>query len=232
MKTGAAPDARMENAMDFAQLVSEPLHEQAYAALRAALRTGRFKPGQSMTIRGLGASLGISATPVREALQRLIAEGALEFAPNRTIRVPEMTRARFDEITAIRIRLEPLAAVAAAPSADEALFARLETLSAAMHGAIAEGRFADYLFDNQRFHFALYETAAMPYLLQLIGLCWLQTGPWLNMLAHEGRFHSIANHEHDAMIAALRRGDADALARSVEKDIRDAAEVLVSQLAQ
>ncbi|MFC4623994.1 GntR family transcriptional regulator [Daeguia caeni] len=218
--------------MDFVQLTSEPLHEQAYNALRNALRMGRFMPGQTMTTRGLGASLGISATPVREALQRLIAEGALELLPNRSIRVPEMTRARFSEITEIRCRLEPLAASSAVNAVSESLLQQLVNLRVSMHVAITEGRFSDYLADNQSFHFAIYAAAGMPYLLQLIGLCWLQTGPWLNMLAHEGRFHAIANDEHDVMIAALRNKDVEALAAAVEKDIREASQVLMLHLPQ
>ncbi len=216
--------------MDFAQLTSEPLHEQAYAALRKALLMGRFTPGQSVTIRGLGASLGISATPVREALQRLIAEGALEFAANRTVQVPVMTRARFAEITAIRLRLEPLAGEAAITHADAALCARLEELDRRMLASISEGRFSDYLADNQSFHFLIYESAGQPFLQQLIGLCWLRTGPWLNRLADEGRFHVIANEEHGHMIAALRGQNRAAISAALAKDIRDAAEVLATHL--
>lgn len=216
--------------MDFDRLNAEPLHEQAYATLRRALRSGRFQPGQSVTIRGLGKSLGISATPVREALQRLIAEHALEFAPNRTIRVPVMTRARFGEITEIRCRLEGLAAASATAVADETLCARLDQMNARMHEAIAEGRFPDYLADNESFHFALYERAPTPYLHQLIGLCWLQTGPWLNRLANEGRFRSIANHEHEVVIAGLRARDPGAVSAAIERDIRDAAAVLIDLL--
>lgn len=216
--------------MDFAQLTAEPLHEQAYSALRNALLMGRFTPGQSVTIRGLGARLGISATPVREALQRLIAEGALELAANRTVQVPVMTRARFAEITRIRLRLEPLAGEAALAHVDGELCGRLEGLNAQMHAAISEGRFPDYLAGNQSFHFLIYEASALRFLQQMIGLCWLRTGPWLNRLAHEGRFHAIANEEHGKMIAALRRGDAKAISEALRKDIHDAAEVLMAQL--
>lgn len=216
--------------MDFAQLTAEPLHEQAYSALRNALLMGRFTPGQSVTIRGLGASLGISATPVREALQRLIAEGALELAANRTVQVPVMTRARFAEITAIRLRLEPLAGEAALSHANAELCTKLEVLNERMFASIAEGRFSDYLADNQSFHFLIYESAKQPFLQQMIGLCWLRTGPWLNRLADEGRFHVIANEEHGQMISALRRRDRDAIAAALVKDIGDAAEVLATHL--
>ena len=216
--------------MEFAPLNADPLHEQAYAALRAAVLAGRFAPGQSVTIRGLGAQLGISATPVREALQRLIAEGALELAPNRSIQVPVMTRPRFAEITEIRVRLERMAVEAASPHADAALCRQLQRLSDRMHGAIASGRFADYLADNQSFHFLIYDAARLPYLQQLIGLCWLRTGPWLNRLANEGRFHAIANDAHDIIIAALRRRDVPTAVDAIERDIRDAGMVLIDQL--
>jgi DNA-binding GntR family transcriptional regulator len=167
---------------------------------------------------------------VREALQRLIAEGALELAPNRTIQVPVMTRSRFVEVTEIRLRLERFAAEAAAARADEKLCDRLQTLSERMHAAIAEGRFPDYLADNQTFHFLIYEASGLPYLQQLIGLCWLRTGPWLNRLAQEGRFHAIANEEHDNMIAALRRGDVQAVSEAAGRDISEAATVLIELL--
>ncbi|MCP8896869.1 GntR family transcriptional regulator [Shinella daejeonensis] len=216
--------------MEFTPLTSEPLHEQAYVTLRNALLTGRLAPGQSPTIRGLGASLGISATPVREALQRLIAEGALELAPNRTIQVPVMTRSRFVEVTEIRLRLECFAAEAAAARADEALCDRLQMLSERMHAAIAKGRFPDYLADNQSFHFLIYEASGLPYLQQLIGLCWLRTGPWLNRLAQEGRFHAIANEEHDNIITALRRGDVQAVSEATSRDISEAGTVLIELL--
>jgi DNA-binding GntR family transcriptional regulator len=99
-----------------------------------------------------------------------------------------------------------------------------------MHAAIAEGRFPDYLADNQTFHFLIYEASGLPYLQQLIGLCWLRTGPWLNRLAQEGRFHAIANEEHDNMIAALRRGDVQAVSEAAGRDISEAATVLIELL--
>ncbi|RDD96922.1 GntR family transcriptional regulator [Paracoccus pantotrophus] len=216
--------------MDFAHLTAEPLHEQAYAALRNALLMGRFAEGQLVTVRGLGASLGISATPVREALQRLIAEGAMELTANRSVQVPVMTRARFVEILGIRLRLEPLCAETAVGGVDASLLSRLTALNGEMDVALADGRFSDYLAANQSFHFQIYETSGQPFLQQLIGLCWLRTGPWLNRLANEGRFHAVATECHGKMIAALHEGNAPALAEAIRQDISDAAEVLLDIL--
>lgn len=213
--------------MKLQQLVQEPLHEQAYAALREALRTGRFKPGQAMTIRGLGKDLGISATPVREALQRLIASQALQLQPNRTIIVPVLTRRRFQEITKVRVRLEGLAALEAAPRLTSRDIAELEALSAAMTADITDRRFNDYLANNERFHFRLYEASGMDFLRELIDLAWLQTGPWLNALASEGRFHAIANTVHDEIIALASAGDANGVCEAVQRDILEAARLLM-----
>lgn len=212
--------------MPLQQLVQEPLHERAYEALRSALRSGRFKPGQAMTIRGLGKDLGISATPVREALQRLIAAQALRLQPNRTIIVPVLTRSRFQEITKVRVRLEGLAAQEATPKLTSRDIAELESLSSAMTADIAEKRFTDYLAHNERFHFLIYGASGMEFLWELIDLCWLQTGPWLNALASEGRFHAIANTVHDEIITLASARDSDGVREAVQRDILEAARLL------
>lgn len=211
-------------------LNTRPIHEQAYAALRDALTTGHLRPGQSLTMRSIAGQLGISVTPAREALQRLIAEGALELGAGRTIQVPVMTRTHYAEITEIRVRLETLAATSALPAVSGALVERLQLRSGAMQSAIREERFSDYLAENQHFHFGIYAAAGMPYLLQLIGVCWLRVGPWFNVLASEGQFHSTANDKHERIIVALKEGDRSALAGAVEDDIRDAYRLLVRQL--
>ncbi len=218
--------------MALQQIVQEPLHERAYAALRGALRSGRFKPGQAMTIRALGKDLGISATPVREALQRLIAAQALQLQPNRTIIVPILTRARFQEITKVRVRLEGLAAQEAAPQLSSAHLRTLEALSAEMEKDISDKRFTDYLANNERFHFTIYEAARMDFLRELIDLAWLQTGPWLNALVSEGRFHETANTHHGEIIAAVSAGDSEGVRDAVQRDILEAARYLTRFLGE
>ena len=64
------------------------LRSQVYDWLRDALTTGRFTPGQKLSFRFIAGTLGVSLTPVREAIRRLVAEGAFEMRPSRSIRVP------------------------------------------------------------------------------------------------------------------------------------------------
>ena len=194
----------------FEQLTNEPLHERAYAALREAIKAGKFQPGQAVTVRGIAHDLGISATPAREALQRLIAEQALQLLPNRNVVVPVLKRDRFEEITKVRLRLEGLAAAEAAHKITKRETDALATHEKAMNAAIAKKQFNAYLLHNEQFHFTIYKAAQMPFMLQVIEAAWMQIGPWLNMLASEGRFREngqrLPRRDHQRHDLQGRRG--------------------------
>jgi len=98
----------------------DTVHAQVHAAMKRALMRGVFKPGQKITIRGVAAALGTSATPAREAIRRLAGEGALEHLRSGTARLPALDRARLSEITDVRVALESLAARHAALRATRA----------------------------------------------------------------------------------------------------------------
>ena len=99
---------------DLGQIESATIQTQVYQRLREGLFDGAFSPGQSLTIRNLAAGLGTSPMPVREALQRLVAERALVQLPNRTFQVTPFTTEMFRELTRVRMSVEGLAAGEAA----------------------------------------------------------------------------------------------------------------------
>ncbi len=72
---------------------NETLYKRVYSNLHQALIAGTFRPGEPVTLRQLVQSLGTSVMPVRSAIARLIAEGALDMLPNRSVIVPRMSRA-------------------------------------------------------------------------------------------------------------------------------------------
>jgi DNA-binding GntR family transcriptional regulator len=71
--------------------------------LKQAVLAGAFKPGEIVTLRGLAKRLTIGDTPVREAVKRLIAEGAFEALPNRSARVPLLDRREIQQILDLRL---------------------------------------------------------------------------------------------------------------------------------
>src|SRR5215813_10720346 len=115
----------------------ETLAETAYDRLAASLMDGALIPGDRVASRNLAADLGISATPAREAMLRLVGEGALEMVNARTIVVPELSSARLNEIYLVRLSLEPKCAAAAAKRLTDADLRGLERTQQRMINAYA-----------------------------------------------------------------------------------------------
>ncbi len=120
--------------------MAENLQERLYQRLREDLLAGRFQPGERLKIRDLANQWGTSPMPVRAALQRLVAEGALEGEAQRSLRVPLMTRERFLQILQVRLSLEGLAAEKRQRPAGRAGTGRTRRLSAANGGRLAPTR--------------------------------------------------------------------------------------------
>jgi DNA-binding GntR family transcriptional regulator len=198
------------------------LRQQVYASLREALTSGRFAPGQKVTFRYVAGVLGVSLTPVREALRRLVAEGAFEMNPNRSVRVPLMTRDKVLELRDIRMELEGLAAAKAALAATRSQIAGIR--HAAREIIVARNR-GDGATDRQKvreFHFAVYAAAGQPTLLRLIEGLWLQTGPYMNLLYPDFISSPRGPAGRQRLIEALQAGDGATARREMENDIRRA----------
>jgi DNA-binding GntR family transcriptional regulator len=191
---------------------------------------GRFAPGALISIRTIADRLGTSAMPAREALNRLIAEGALERRPNRTIAVPLITRGAYQEIRDIRVALEGLAAEQAAPHLTDPQLDRLEILSRNMRDAIQAADATHYLASNQTFHFTIYAAAGNVALLDMIEKLWLRVGPLVSFLFADHRVALRAVQPHNEIVNALRRRDGAAARAAIQFDITDAADHICAHL--
>jgi DNA-binding GntR family transcriptional regulator len=153
------------------------LKTQTYADLRHLLMAGKFVPGDQLTVRLLSEQLNSTIMPVREAVQRLVAEGALINLPSGRVRVPKLTRNEFHELMEIRKLLEPAACSRAAERATTAVIESIRSeerkLSEMMRNEVSDGvRIA-----NLNFHFTIYEAAGSLHMTRLIESVWLRTGP-------------------------------------------------------
>jgi DNA-binding GntR family transcriptional regulator len=97
------------SALPIGRIAHETMSQRVYGDLRELIMSGRVQPGQRLTLKSLSEAVGTSQMPVREALRQLAAEGALEFLPNKSVRVPLMTKEKFLELLAIRLQVECLA---------------------------------------------------------------------------------------------------------------------------
>lgn len=199
------------------------LHERIYGELKQALIAGHLASGEVVTIRPLAEELGTSVMPVRDALLRLAAERALELMPNRSIRVPRMTRAGFDELYRIRGDLESMAAAMAAEHIQPAEIAELEGHRVRIIAAVESGEAGAWVVAYKDFHFHVFSAARSVHLMPMIESMWLQSGPILSAPFN----HAIAGASGkraampqsvavDALLAALKIADADAARAAVE----------------
>ncbi|MNQ37839.1 HTH-type transcriptional regulator McbR [compost metagenome] len=199
--------------------MADNLQEQLYQRIRSDLLAGRFQPGERLKIRDLAAAWGSSPMPVRGALQRLVAEGALEGEPQRSVRVPAMTRERFQQIAQVRVSLEGLAVELAAPRLDSAEIELLHGCIQRMQQALERRDVAAYLQDNSQFHLSLYRACANPILLRMIESLRLQIGPFFNRLFSGGTQLLHLNDFHEAAFKALQAGDGKAARVAMEQDL-------------
>jgi DNA-binding GntR family transcriptional regulator len=208
-----------------------PSHEVTYTRLRDMILFGHLAPGAPVTIQGLITELDAGMTPVREAIRRLTAEGALLPQGNRRVAVPELSADLLEQVAFARLTIEPKLAELAAPKLTAAQIDRLEAIDGAVNRAIGAGNLPDYLAANHAFHFALYEAAEAPVLLDLARSLWLRAGPSLRaVIDRYGR--EAAPDLHREALAAMRAGDAKALARAIEQDIQQGVDHVRQALAE
>lgn len=207
-----------------------PTHEVTYLRLREMVLYGVLAPGQPVTIQGLIRDLDAGMTPVREAIRRLTAEGALILHDNRRVSVPRMTPALLDQLVHVREAVEPRLAELACPHVTPALLARLEEIDHGIEPAIRASDAQTYLRLNHAFHFALYEAAGATVLEDIARSVWLRFGPSLRVIL--SRYISLGLPDrHAEALAAMRAGDAQALAVAIREDIAQGVDQVRAALA-
>lgn len=208
----------------------QTLNDLAYAKLRQELISGHFQPGQILVIRKLAEAFGISATPIREALQRLVAERILIIEQNRSIAVPLLSAGSFRELVRIRCTVEGLAGKMAAEKIGDPQIELVRAMLPQMDQAIAAGDGHRYLALNEAFHFAIYSQAEAPILLEMIRDLWGRVGPYMTYLIEIDTFLKQANDHHEKVVEALEARHLPAVQKQIVNDIKSAANAIFARL--
>jgi DNA-binding GntR family transcriptional regulator len=211
-------------------IAHETMAGKVYQQLREAIMSGRFAPGQPLSLRGVAEAVGSSTMPVRGALTRLRAEGALVDGPGRAMMVPPMTFDLIDELRDVRIALEGCVAERAASRMTDAHLAAVQAIFDTMNAHVEAGDAAAYLRSNFAFHTSIYRHGASDITLGTIQNMWMRIGPFLNMVAPDIPHMRRSMAAHRQIIDALWQRDG-ALARAgIARDIGDAADNLSERL--
>lgn len=195
--------------------------ELAYSKLRAEIHSGRYGAGQRMREADLAERLGISRTPVRDALKRLESDGLLTAAPRRGLAVAALDQQQVSEIYAVRDVLEGLAGQLAAQHASTAEILALRDLIERQRRT-RTGDVAALARLNRQFHEVTYRAARNRYLMEVLGSfeSSLALLPGTTYVA-PGRAEN-ALRQHVAIVDAIEKRDAERAQALARQHVRDA----------
>jgi DNA-binding GntR family transcriptional regulator len=214
------------------RLEPENISARCHAILRERILAGDLAPGTRLHQQDLSRELGISRTPLREALGRLAADGLVDLLPNRGARVADVRPADMEAAYQARLTIEPAAARLAGGRGGEAVVAPMRAAIAAHRAALHDLGAA--FRANRAFHLALVEAGGNPYLVRFAETLW--TGR-LGMRVYETQdeppeFIARDADEHEAIADAIAAREPDRAQELTRRHIACAMELLVAQLAR
>ncbi|MDX6547863.1 MAG: hypothetical protein QOG33_1413 [Gaiellales bacterium] len=191
--------------------------DHVYAALRERILAGDLARGTRLRQALLADELGVSRTPLREALRRLSTEGLVEFSPNRGATVSELDFGDMRHAWSARVALEPGAARLAAERRDGQSIARLQRAIAAQRSAGSDRQ--ESFSANREFHLALAAASGNPHLTRFAEMLWV---PRIGVPIYEAQAALASGStawatEHARITEAIAAGDAD-LAERLTRD--------------
>jgi DNA-binding GntR family transcriptional regulator len=202
------------------ELVS--LREQALSAIRAGIITGEIQPGEIHSAPVLAARLGVSATPVREAMLDLVKEGLVEPIRNRGFRITTVTDRDLDAILAIRMLLEVPTVIGATKKLRPKMLALLWQHVEDMEESARLGDLSSFLQADRQFHRGILESSGNDYLVDIVDKLRDQQRLYgLPQLAQAGRLIQTAR-EHRLILEAIEAGDGDEAERLMRRHLRHA----------
>lgn len=195
----------------FTQMEKVSLRDRVSRALRAAIIAGEMEPGVVYSAPTLGARFGVSATPVREAMQDLARENLISIVPNKGFRVTEVAEKDLDDITQIRLLLEPPIVRDVTPLIPAADFPLLRDLAAKIVAGAERGDLVEYTAADQVFHLTLLGYAGNPRVTTLVSDLRDHTRLFgLASLAEKGELVDVAR-EHFIIVDLIESGDQHAV---------------------
>ena len=224
----------MPRGLDYKSLKSlparKPLGPRVYEKLKHAIVKGDMAPGSRVIESRLATALGISRTPVREAIHKLEREGLLRHNPKGGYFVVGMTRDDIEEVFGIRSVLESYAArLAAIKHRDEELHS-LEEKIAEFQLCMDNKQLEALPEINTAFHDLLYAMSRSPKLIKMIDVLKNQINRFRKILLNVEEMARISNEDHRRMLKAMRIRDADKVEKLVRGHIMRGRRVVLKEL--
>jgi GntR family colanic acid and biofilm gene transcriptional regulator len=203
------------------------VERQVYRLLRRGMMSGLLAPGSSLTGRSIAESLGISPSPVRDALKRLEADGVIESRNKSAYFVGALSRERYIDIMNLRVQIERFAAAKAAEVARPEDIRRLSDIN---RRYAATTDIAEALRINYLFHFEIYKLANSSILIDVVENLWMRIGPVMHLHMQDYGIGEVTDN-HRQLISAIKARNPRGAARALEQDLREAAKIIAPKLS-
>jgi DNA-binding GntR family transcriptional regulator len=202
--------------------------EAVYGEIRRRILNGILEPSAPLNQDALAPELGVSVTPVREAIRRLEAEGLVQFQAHKTVIVTPLTRNELGEIYDVRLQLDPYAASLAATAATEDDLREIERLS----GARPSKDPLEQVRVNRAFHRAIYARSGNRTLTDILDRLWERTDRYRVMLLARDTELLAAMREHIEIVEAMRSKQPRLVAKLVRAHVAKAQGLIGDALAR
>ena len=210
----------------------KPLREMVYEELKMQILKGSIIPGTRMMEVELAEEMGVSRTPIREAIRKLEKEGLVTIEPRRGAYASMISTEDMVEILEVRQDLEGLAAYFAANRMTDEQMAELKEVSNNYNEAVKRGKMEDMIKYDTRFHHIIVESCRNKILVQMIEQ--LQELVLRFRYIYYDNFRRAENmpEEHEAIVAAISEGDADKARAAADIHIDRLKELVVKEGVQ
>jgi DNA-binding GntR family transcriptional regulator len=203
--------------------------QHLYRQLKQDIQLQHWQPGTVLTQQHLAQHYNVSRIVVRDVQQALLNEGWLQLYGKAGMQVPGFSAAEAQELSLLRLQLEPLALQLAAPGLNFTLLGQAEDLLSTLDKdtelpAYQRGEL------NWQFHRLLYQSCNMPHLLRLLDQLHQQVSRYLGYQEQALHYHAISLTEHQQLIALLRQRNTPAAVALLTEHIRSASLLLVHYL--
>jgi DNA-binding GntR family transcriptional regulator len=195
------------------------LSERLREAIEEEIATSKLAPGHRLDEVELAARFGVSRTPIREALSLLVGEGLVENRPRRGVVVAQVSPQRLVEMFEVMAELEAMCARLASRRMSDEELRLIEAAHEACRGAADAGDADAYFYANERFHFAIYGASHNHYLIEQASALQRKLRPYRRLQLRVRNRVRRSFEEHQAIVDALRAGDAEGAVRCVRNHV-------------
>jgi len=205
----------------------QPLRDVIFETLRKAIVSGEIKPGERLMEVALAEQMGVSRTPVREAIRRLEAEGLVTMTPRRGTHVSEVSIKDMIDVLEVRAALDKLAAGLAAKRIKPSQMKALENIHKQFIAYVEKNNIEGAIRKDIELHDVIYSATGNSRLVSVVSSLREQIYRFRVLYMTDNIIAENVQHEHEEMLAALRANDEKLAAELAEKHIRNQMETII-----